>query len=42
MKVKTEIKAGPDFVVGDKTLEIDEDGFIQDPSVWSDEVALAL
>jgi len=32
----------PDFVVGDKTLEIDEDGFIQQPDLWDEEVAKAL
>ena len=28
--------------VGDKTLTLDEDGFIQEPDLWDDEVALAL
>ena len=28
--------------LGGKTLEIDEDGFIQDPDQWDDSVALAL
>ena len=32
----------PDFQVGDITLEIDEDGFIQDPSAWNEAVAKAL
>jgi tRNA 2-thiouridine synthesizing protein E len=32
----------PDFQVGDITLEIDEDGFIQDPSAWNEAVAHAL
>lgn len=32
----------PDFQVGDMTLEIDEDGFIQDPNEWTEEVAAAL
>ena len=32
----------PDFQVGDMTLEIDEDGFIQDPSAWDEAVAQAL
>lgn len=31
-----------DFPVGSRTLEIDEDGFIQDPAQWDEEVALAL
>jgi tRNA 2-thiouridine synthesizing protein E len=32
----------PDFQVGDMTLEIDEDGFIQEPDRWNEEVAAAL
>ena len=32
----------PDFPVGDRTLEIDEDGFIQQPDQWDEEVAAAL
>jgi tRNA 2-thiouridine synthesizing protein E len=32
----------PYFEVGDLKLEIDEDGFIQDPSAWNEEVAKAL
>ncbi|MFH1810463.1 MAG: TusE/DsrC/DsvC family sulfur relay protein [Pseudomonadota bacterium] len=32
----------PDFKVGDRTLEIDEDGFIQDPENWDKDVAVAL
>ena len=32
----------PDFQVGDLTLEIDEDGFIQEPEKWTQEVAIAL
>jgi tRNA 2-thiouridine synthesizing protein E len=32
----------PEFQVGDITLEIDEDGFIQEPERWNEEVALAL
>jgi dissimilatory sulfite reductase related protein len=32
----------PQFQAGNITLEIDEDGFIQDPSVWNDDVATAL
>ena len=32
----------PDFPVGDRTLEIDEDGFIQQPDQWDEDVAVAL
>jgi dissimilatory sulfite reductase related protein len=32
----------PQFQAGSITLEVDEDGFIQDPTVWNDEVANAL
>ena len=32
----------PDFQVGNDTLTIDEDGFIQEPERWNDEVAKAL
>jgi tRNA 2-thiouridine synthesizing protein E len=32
----------PDFKVGDMTLEIDEDGFIQEPARWDENVAAAL
>jgi len=32
----------PDFQVGDVTLEIDEDGFIQEPEQWNEAVAAAL
>ena len=32
----------PDFTVGDFTLEVDEDGFIQEPEKWTQEVAVAL
>ncbi len=32
----------PDFQVGDMTLEIDEDGFIQQPDLWNKDVAAAL
>jgi len=32
----------PDFQVGDLTLEIDEDGFIQEPEQWNEAVAAAL
>jgi hypothetical protein len=38
MKIKTRIKAGT-FQVGDNTLTIDEDGFIQEPERWNDDVA---
>jgi tRNA 2-thiouridine synthesizing protein E len=31
-----------DFVVGDKKLTLDEDGFIQEPELWDENVALAL
>ncbi len=31
-----------DFTVGELTLEIDEDGFIQDPDVWDEGVAKSL
>ena len=42
LHVRTGIKAGPDFKVGDMTLTIDEDGFIQEPELWNEDVALAL
>ncbi|MCP4634451.1 MAG: TusE/DsrC/DsvC family sulfur relay protein [candidate division Zixibacteria bacterium] len=32
----------PYFEVGELKLEIDEDGFIQDPSTWNEDVAKAL
>ncbi|MBD3169508.1 MAG: TusE/DsrC/DsvC family sulfur relay protein [candidate division Zixibacteria bacterium] len=32
----------PWFEHGDLKLEVDEDGFIQDPSVWNEDVAKAL
>jgi tRNA 2-thiouridine synthesizing protein E len=32
----------PEFQVGDTTLEIDEDGFIQEPERWNKDVAEAL
>jgi len=32
----------PEFHVGDTVLEIDEDGFIQEPERWNEEVAAAL
>ena len=31
-----------EFKVGDRTLDIDEDGFIQNPDLWDKEVAAAL
>ena len=31
-----------EFKVGDQTLEIDEDGFIQQPDLWNADVAAAL
>lgn len=31
-----------EFQVGDITLEIDEDGFIQEPEAWTKDVAIAL
>ncbi|UCF36270.1 MAG: TusE/DsrC/DsvC family sulfur relay protein [Acidobacteriota bacterium] len=31
-----------DFVVGDITLDIDEDGFIQQPEAWNEAIAKAL
>ena len=31
-----------EFKAGDQVLEIDEDGFIQDPDQWNDVVAAAL
>lgn len=32
----------PDFQVGDHSIEVDEDGFIQEPDKWDEEVAKAL
>ena len=32
----------PEFKAGDQTLDIDEDGFIQEPDKWNEEVAAAL
>jgi tRNA 2-thiouridine synthesizing protein E len=32
----------PDFAVGDGSIEVDEDGFIQEPDKWNEDVALAL
>ncbi|MBI4704399.1 MAG: TusE/DsrC/DsvC family sulfur relay protein [Deltaproteobacteria bacterium] len=32
----------PEFKAGDLTLEIDEDGFIQQPDLWNQTVATAL
>jgi len=31
-----------DLQVGDKSLELDEDGFIQQPDLWNQDVAAAL
>lgn len=31
-----------EFKVGDRVLEIDEDGFIQQPDLWDEEVAITL
>ncbi|MBW1806780.1 MAG: TusE/DsrC/DsvC family sulfur relay protein [Deltaproteobacteria bacterium] len=31
-----------DFQVGDGTIEVDEDGFIQEPDLWNKDVAAAL
>lgn len=31
-----------EFKVGDRVLDIDEDGFIQEPDKWDEDVALAL
>jgi len=31
-----------EFKVGEQTLEIDEDGFIQQPDLWNEAVAAAL
>ncbi len=32
----------PDFKVGDETYEVDEDGFLQEPDRWNEDVAAAL
>ena len=32
----------PDFKVGDDTYEVDEDGFLQEPDRWNEDVAAAL
>jgi tRNA 2-thiouridine synthesizing protein E len=32
----------PMFEYGDKTIEVDEDGFIQEPDRWDEELAAAL
>lgn len=32
----------PEFQVGETVLEIDEDGFIQEPDLWNEAVAAAL
>ena len=29
----------PDFVVNGKTYDVDEDGFLQDPEIWNEDVA---
>jgi tRNA 2-thiouridine synthesizing protein E len=31
-----------EFQAGDKTIEVDEDGFIQEPDLWDEGVAAAL
>jgi sulfur relay (sulfurtransferase) DsrC/TusE family protein len=31
-----------EFKVGDRMFEVDEDGFIQEPELWDDNVAMAL
>ena len=31
-----------ELVVGDRTFALDEDGFLEDASLWADEVAEAL
>jgi hypothetical protein len=40
LKVRTGIKAGPMVTLGGKELEVDEDGFIQQPDLWDKEVAV--
>jgi len=30
----------PTYEVGGRTYEVDEDGFLQDPGIWNDNVAL--
>jgi len=32
----------PETQLGGKTIEVDEDGFIQDPNAWDDKVAVDL
>lgn len=32
----------PEITIGGVTLEVDEDGFIQDPSLWDESLAKAL
>lgn len=32
----------PDFMVGDKKYEVDEDGFLQQPDSWNKDVAAAM
>lgn len=39
MKTKSKIKAGETVSLGGKDLGIDEDGYIQDPSPWVEELA---
>jgi hypothetical protein len=34
MKIKTNIKAGPSFVIRQASVDVDEDGFIQEPERW--------
>ena len=44
MRAPGTVKEGemPDFQVGDGTIEVDEDGFIQAPELWNEDVAAAL
>ncbi len=37
-----EMQTMPDFKLGDMTLEVDDNGFIQQTERWTDEVAAAL
>jgi TusE/DsrC/DsvC family sulfur relay protein len=37
-----ELHAVPSVVLNGKTYEVDVDGFLQDPNIWNDEVALDL
>ena len=32
----------PTFEHGDVKIEVDEDGFMDDPSIWTDDIAIAL